>query len=96
MAQKISIKIAGRMFNLTVNTPEDEELYRLAAENINQRFASYARNLPGKNASDLLSMIALHETVIRLSMQQDLEQFKDAEKSLAKDLENYLKDNGTQ
>ena len=35
MDQKISIKIAGRVFNLTASSPEMEELYRRAADAIN-------------------------------------------------------------
>ena len=96
MDQKISVKIAGRMFNLTASSPEAEELYRLAAETINRRFANYTRSHPGKNVSDLLSMIALNETVLRLGLQKEIDQYKQAEEALTKDLENYLKDYGTQ
>ena len=70
MDQKISIKIAGRMFNLTATSPEAEELYRNAADIINQRYADYTRKHPGKNVSDLLSMIALNETVLRLQQKR--------------------------
>ena len=94
MDQKISVKIAGRMFNLTASSPEAEQLYRMAADTINNRFASYTRSHPGKNVSDLLSMIALNETVLRLGLQKDIAQIQEAEKQLARDLENYLKDNG--
>ena len=96
MDQKISIKITGRVFNLTVSSPEAEELYRLAAETINNRFASYTRTYPGQNVSDLLSMIALNETVIRLGLQKELDGYKEDVKGLARDLERYLQDNGTQ
>ena len=92
MDQKISVKIAGRIFNLTANSPEAEQLYREAAETINKRFAAYTRSHPGKNVSDLLSMIALNETVLRLGLQKDLESNKQEEKALAKELERYLKD----
>ncbi len=93
MDQKINIKIAGRMFNLTASTPEAEQLYREAAETINLRFAAFTRSYPGKNVSDLLSMIALHETVIRLQLQQDIDRYKEDKDLLAKDLENYLQEN---
>jgi len=96
MDQKISVKIAGRVFNLTATSPEAEELYRVAADTINKRFAAYTRSHPGKNASDLLSMIALNETVLRLGLQKEITQFQEAENQLARDLENYLKDNGKQ
>ena len=92
MDQKISVKIAGRIFNLTASTPEAEQLYREAAETINKRFAAYTRSHPGKNVSDLLSMIALNETVLRLGLQKELEENKNDEQALAKELERYLKD----
>ena len=92
MDQKISIKIAGRTFNLTAATPETEQLYRQAAEAINKRFASFTRSHPGKTASDLLSLVALNEAVIRLDMQREIDLSKSAEKQLESDLERYLKD----
>ena len=92
MDQKISVKIAGRIFNLTASTPEAEQLYREAAETINKRFVAYNRSHPGKNVSDLLSMIALNETVLRLGLQKDLDSHKQDEKALAGELERYLND----
>jgi cell division protein ZapA (FtsZ GTPase activity inhibitor) len=92
MDQKISIKIAGRTFNLTAPTPETEQLYRQAAEAINKRFAAFTRSHPGKTATDLLSLVALNEAVIRLDMQKDIDLYKTAEKQLESDLERYLKD----
>ena len=38
MDQKISVKIAGGTYNLTAHTPEQEQLYRLAAEVIRKYF----------------------------------------------------------
>ena len=92
MDQKISIKIAGRTFNLTAPTPETEQLYRQAAEAINKRFAAFTRSHPGKTATDLLSLVALNEAVIRLDMQKEIDLCKTAEKQLEIDLERYLKD----
>ncbi len=92
MDQKISIKIAGRTFNLTASSPEMEELYRNAADAINRRFTSFTRSHPGKTASDLLSLVALNETVIRLGMQKDLERYKTQEKELERDLDKYFED----
>jgi cell division protein ZapA (FtsZ GTPase activity inhibitor) len=92
MDQKISIKIADRTFNLTAPTPETEQLYRQAAESINKRLATFTRSHPGKTASDLLSMVALNEAVIRLDMQREFDLYKNAEKQLESDLDRYLKD----
>ena len=92
MDQKISIKIADRIFNLTAASPEAEELYRQAADAINNRFAAFTRSHPGRTANDLLSLVALNETVVRLKLQKELERSATEEKELAVDLERYLKD----
>ena len=92
MDQKISIKIAGRTFNLTASTPEMEQLYREAADAINRRFAGYTRSHPGKTLPDLMSLVALNETVLRIGFQKDIERFKEAEQQLQADLDRYLKD----
>ncbi len=93
MDQKISIKIAGRVFNLTAASPELEELYRQAADAINNRFAAFTRSHPGRTVNDLMSLVALNETVLRLSMQKELDHRKEAEKLLETDLQRYLQDN---
>ena len=90
MDQKISIKIAGRVFNLTAASPELEELYRQAADAINNRFAAFTRSHPGRTVNDLMSLVALNETVLRLSMQKELDHRKEAEKQLESDLQRYL------
>ena len=92
MDQKISIKIAGRTFNLTASSPEVEEVYRQAADAINNRFASFTKSHPGSTVNDLLSLVALNETVVRLNMQRELEQRTKAEQQLQSDLDRYLKD----
>lgn len=91
MAQKISIKIASRTFNLTANSPEQEEVYRLAAESIEKRYNAFLRSNPGQSAQDLMSMVALTETVVRINLQREMDQFKEAEKVLEQDLAGYLK-----
>lgn len=92
MAQKISIKLAGRTFNLTAATPEAEQLYRRAADAINARFNDINRSHPGNTVSDLMSLVALNEAVVRLSLQGEMELRQEAEKKLGADLERYLKD----
>ena len=93
MAQKIKIKIAGREYNLTAQTEDQEEVYRLAADAINQRLETYTSSHPGKTALDLMSLVALNETIFRISLQKDIQTYKDAEQQLQGDLERYLKDN---
>ena len=92
MDQKISIKIAGRTYNLTSNSPDQEELFRLAADAINKRFAAYTQSHPGKTATDLLSLVALNETVFRLGLQREIDRYKSGCLDLERDLEHYLTD----
>ena len=90
MAQKISVKIAGRQFNLTAETPELEEIYRLAAEAISARFSSYSLNHLGKQDYELMTMVALNEAVMRISIQKEKEKSDKEQKALERDLEKYL------
>ena len=92
MAQKISLKIAGHTYNLTVASPEQEEQYRLAAEAINKRFSAYTMSHPGHTAADILSMVALSETAIRIGLQKEVEALKQGENALERDLEKYIQD----
>ena len=94
MDQKINIKIAGRTFSLTASSPETEELYRTAADAVTRRFTAVNRSFPGQTVADLMSLVALNETVIRLGLQKEIDQYKNTEKQLEKDLERYLSDSG--
>ena len=90
MDQKISIKIAERTFNLTASTPEQEEVIRLAADAINRRLETFTRKNPGKNLMELMSMVALNESVCRINVQREMAA-RDAEaEQLGKDMANYL------
>ena len=91
-AQKISLKIAGRTYNLTVTSEEQEQQYRLAAEAINSRFNAYTISHPGHSAADILAMVALSETALLVSLQQEAEALKEGEKALERDLDKYIQD----
>jgi cell division protein ZapA (FtsZ GTPase activity inhibitor) len=94
MDQKINVKIAGRTFSLTASSPKEEELYRTAADAVTRRFNAVNRIFPGQTMADLMSLVALNETVIRLDLQKEIDQYKNQEKQLEKDLERYLSDSG--
>ncbi|MBR1570689.1 MAG: cell division protein ZapA [Bacteroidales bacterium] len=95
MDQKISIKIAGRTYNLMASSPEQEEVYRLAAEAINKRLAAYTRKNPDKTIMDLMSLVALNETVYRIGLQKELERNEKEKGELERDLDRYLQDTST-
>ena len=92
MAQKISLKIAGHTYNLTVTSEEQEQQYRLAAEAINSRFSAYTRSHPGHSVGDILAMVALGEAALRVGLQKEVEALKEGENALERDLDKYIQD----
>jgi len=78
----IKIKIANRVYPLTVNAKEEEGV-RKAAEEINKSIAEYERLYAVKDYQDLLAMVALKTASNNLSLkQQDVEGDSQIEESL--------------
>ncbi|MBR1707094.1 MAG: cell division protein ZapA [Bacteroidales bacterium] len=92
MDQKISIKIAGRPFNLTASSPQQEEVIRSAADAINKRLSGYTQKNPGKTMVELMSMVALNECACRIAFQREIESQKAEAEKLSGDMERYLAD----
>ena len=90
MAQSISIKIADRPYSLKVTSPEQEELIRKAADEVNRKISAYQDRMPGKGMVELLSFAALNVCMANLSLQDQLKELAREEKSLADELEGYL------
>ena len=90
MDQKISIKIAERTYNLTASSPEREQVIRLAADAINKRLEAFARRSPGKTMGELMTMVALNESVCRIDAQREVDALKSEAERLGKDLVDYL------
>ena len=90
MAQNISIKIADRPYSLKVTSPEQEELIRKAADEVNRRVRAYQDKLPGKGTVEFLSFAALNVCMTNISLQEQLKDMAKEEKELADELEGYL------
>jgi cell division protein ZapA (FtsZ GTPase activity inhibitor) len=90
MAQSITIKIADRPYSLKVTSPEQEELIRKAADEVNRKISAYQDRMPGKGMVELLSFAALNVCMANLSLQDQLKEIAREEKSLADELEGYL------
>lgn len=90
MEQKITIRIAGKDFVLKATSPEDEELIRLAAIEINKKLAAYQNAFPGKALPDILSFVALNEAISALTLQRKLDAGAREVKDLSESLESYL------
>ena len=90
MAQSITIKIADRPYSLKVTSPEQEELIRKAADEVNRKISAYQDRMPGKGMVELLSFAALNVCMANLSLQDQLKEIAREEKNLADELEGYL------
>ena len=90
MAQSITIKIADRPYSLKVTSPEQEELIRKAADEVNRKISAYQDRMPGKGMVELLSFAALNVCMANLSLQDQIKELAREEKSLADELEGYL------
>ncbi len=90
MAQNITIKIADRPYSLKVNSPEQEEIIRKAADELNRKLRAYQDKLPGKSTVELLSFAALNVCMTNISLKNQLDGMSEEEKALEKELEGYL------
>ena len=90
MAQSISIKIAERTYSLKVTSPDQEEVIRKAAEDINRKIALYQEKFPDKGLADVLSFMALNVCIANITHQKQMKEMTEKEEMLAKELEGYL------
>lgn len=90
MEQRITVRIAEREYVLMAPTPESEEYIRLAAAAINKKIAGYSAKFPGKNMVDILSFVALNESIGSISLQRKLQAVKDEASLLKKETDSYL------
>ncbi len=90
MGQKIKIRIAEREYNMTVQTPKDEERVRHAANVINAKISGYNAKYPGRSMVDIMAFVALNESIASLTLMEQLNLAKDEAGNLHKDIENYI------
>ena len=90
MAQNISIKIADRPYSLKASSPEQEQLIRTAADEINRKVKAYQDKLPGKGMIELMSFAALNVCMSNITLQKQLNELNEEDKTLAKELKGYL------
>lgn len=90
MGQKITIRINGKIYELTAETPEKEEIYRQAAVSVNQMLGTYMQKFPGKDLSELISLVALNESIGRLTLTRRLESVEKETEMLKKQTDTYL------
>ncbi len=90
MAQNIKVQIAGRPYPVKADSPEQEELIRKAAAEINQKFNAFQEKHPDKGVVDFLSFVALNVAMAKLMLMGQLTELAREEVALTKELEGYL------
>jgi len=90
MAQKITVRIAERDYAFNAADAEQEELIRLAANAINRRLSGYLAKYPGKNMVDIMSFVALNETIGSLTLQRKMDSLQQEIKALQEETDSYL------
>lgn len=92
MGQNITLKIAGKEYQLVVPTPEREGAMRRAASEINTMLAAYDQKFPEKTTEDKLAFVALGQTVSKFAAENKLKEVEQESLSLNGELLSYLKD----
>ncbi len=90
MGHKISLVVAGQNYKFDISTPEEEAIFRDAAENINAKFDAYQRKYPNKNYSEILSLVAFTEGVDYLTQLRRNEAMKREADRVHNELKGYL------
>ena len=92
MAQDITIKLANKPYPLTASTPEQEQLIRRAADEVNRRVLEYQAKTPEGQMLDFMSFAALNICMSYITLCEQLNGMNAEEKKMVKELEGYLKD----
>ncbi len=90
MGQKISVKIVDRTFSLTAASPEQERVFRMAADSVTRRYQDLAQRFVGKQPVELMAMVALNESIGRIDAQSESRQAREDVSVISKELGQYL------
>ena len=90
MDQSITLKIGGSVYPMAVSSPEKEEAYRIAADEINKLLATYEARFPDRSLSDKLVFVSLQLAVNKLLSKNSARNLKAEIDDIQKDLEAYL------
>ena len=90
MGQKVTIKVNGKAFGVTVNSEAEEQLFRKAASSVDNCIALRKEQFSNKSMEDLLTFVSFNECKTRLRSQMELEKIKKELAALNRQLEAYL------
>lgn len=90
MAHRISISIAGHEYKFDISTPEEEEIYRKAADDVNRIFRVYRQKYPAKRDDEILSLVAFSESINYMNKLREQEACELEIAKMHRDMEGYL------
>ena len=90
--RRITVKIAGKEYPMTINQ-NDEEKYRRAAKEINKLIAAYKASYVAE-PEDYLAMAAIQVAVGKVTLEMDRSLSNQLEEldALNREIDNYLND----
>ena len=89
---EITVKILEQEYKLAVKNPDEEELYRKAAESVNGKYAYYNQKFLGRPATDILSFVAFNVCLTNLKSAKAVEALNREVAGLHEEIEAYLAD----
>ena len=91
MAQNITIKLGERPYSLIATSPEQEQLIRRAAAEVNRRIREYQSKNPEGYMVDFMSFAALNLCMSLITLADQMNTRNSEEMMLVKELDGYLK-----
>ncbi|MEE0236025.1 MAG: cell division protein ZapA [Bacteroidales bacterium] len=91
MAQDITIKLADKSYPFTAVSPEQEQLIRRAAAEVNRRIREYQSKNPEGYMVDFMSFAALNLCMSLITLADQMNTRNSEEMMLVKELDGYLK-----
>lgn len=88
--QSITLKIGGNEYALKAKSPEDEQLMRLAAEEVNSLWAHYNANYPNQSEVDKFAFVSLNQAMFKIRERRSAAKLADALDTLEDKLGAYL------
>ncbi len=89
MAQKITLKIAGKDYSLPAQSPAEEQNMRIAASKINSQLERY-NSMVGLSDFDKLALVSLTYTMEMLRLTKSENVLESSIQSISAELKSYL------
>ena len=90
MGQSVKLNIAGREYSLTAASPEQEQMMRLAAKDVNEMLDKFNARFPETDTLDKYAFVAVQEAVGKYYAKALLSQIGSDVSALSQELDAYL------